>query len=95
MFAGNEDFTSILLSTVALQEEDASITVTVEVLEDEFVEGDELFFVRLVRAIDDTSGVQLSMDTASVIIKDNDCKYRLSHMLIMYENNTMLHCKLQ
>ena len=86
MFAGNEDFTSILLSTVTLQEEDASITVSVDVLEDDIVEGDELFFVRLVRAIDDRSGVQLSMDTASVIIKDNDCK--------LYENN-ILYCKLQ
>ena len=49
-----------------------SVTVSVEVVDDNIVEGDELFFVRLVRAPDDVSGIQLSRDTASVIIKDND-----------------------
>lgn len=61
--------------TVILQEEEAFVTVSVEIVNDDTVEESEVLFVRLALTPDDTSGIQLVADTASVIITDKDGNY--------------------
>ena len=68
----NEDFIPVPPTAVILREEEVSATVSVELVNDEVVEGSEVMFVRLALAANDVSGIQLAADTASVIIIDKD-----------------------
>lgn len=68
----NEDFVPVQPTTVILQEEEAFGTVLVEIVNDDMVEGSEVLFVRLALAPNDISGIQLAVDTATVIITDKD-----------------------
>ena len=71
----NEDFIPVPPTAVILQEGEVSATVSLELVNDEVVEGSEVMFVRLMLAANDiTSGIQLAADTASVIIIDEDGK---------------------
>ena len=60
---------------MTLQENEVFTTVSVELVNDDVVEGNEVMFVRLILATNDVSGIQLIADTASVIIMDNDGKH--------------------
>ena len=75
IYLDNEDFVPVQPTTVTLQEDEAFITVSVELVNDDVVEGSEVMFVRLMLAPDDISGIQLTVDTASVIITDKDGNY--------------------
>ncbi len=70
----NEDFVPVQPTAVILHEDEVSATVSVELVNDEVVEGSEVMFVRLALAAHDIPGIQLAADTASVIITDKDGK---------------------
>ena len=59
---------------MTLQEDEVFAVVSVELVNDEVVEGSEVMFVRLALAPNDISGIRLAADTASVIITDKDGK---------------------
>ena len=73
-FIDNEDFVPVQPTAVTLQEDDVFAIVSVELVNDEVVEGSEVMFVRLALTPNDISGIQLTADTASVIITDKDGK---------------------
>jgi hypothetical protein len=70
----NEDFVPVQPTAVILHKDEESATVSVELVNDEVVEGSEVMFVRLALAAHDIPGIQLAADTASVIITDRDGK---------------------
>ena len=70
----NEDFVPVQSTAVTLQEDEVFATVSLELVNDEVVEGSEVLFARLALAPNDMSGIQLAADTAAVIITDKDGK---------------------
>lgn len=81
----NEDFIPVPPTAVILPEGEVSATVSLELVNDEVVEGNEVMFVRLMLAANDNiiSGIQLAADTASVIIIDKDGKL----LIQLYRNH--------
>lgn len=72
-------------TTVTILEEEVLTSISVELVNDDIVEGNEVLFVRLVPAPNNASGVELTMDTATIVITDNDGNsFNTTHLSIKY-----------
>ena len=77
-YTANDDYTGVSRSEVQFNER-TTATVTVSINNDSQVEDTESFFGKLESS---DSAVQIGVDTATVNIVDNDCKFIRSHHLL-------------
>ena len=82
----SEDYVPVQPTAVTIQEDEIFALASVEIVNDEVVEGSEVMFVRLALILSNgISGIQLAADTATVIITDKDGK--LLHVIHYWEKN--------
>lgn len=69
--AEETDYVSIPPTLATFGERETSIRITVQIRDDDVLEGEELMFVRA-ELVGDPPGVTLEEDTATVIIRNDD-----------------------